>query len=103
MDSADLAKAAEVVRAKMDGVDAFGSKVRFDFGDGSSILVDGTTEPPSVAEDSADDADCTITAEASVFQDLVAGELDPTAAFMTGKISIDGDMGAAMAMSKILG
>lgn len=102
MDSADLAKAAEVIRSKIDGVDAFGSKIRFDFGDGSSILVDGTTEPPSVAENSEDDADCTITAEADVFRDLVAGELDPTAAFMTGKIRIDGDMSAAMSMSKIL-
>ena len=31
------------------------------------------------------------------------GELDPTAAFMTGKIKIDGDMGQAMKLSQLLG
>ena len=31
------------------------------------------------------------------------GDLDPTAAYMTGKIKIDGDMGAAMAVARVLG
>jgi len=48
------------------------------------------------------DADCTITAEADVFQDLLSGDLNPTSAFMSGKISIDGDMGMAMKLGSLL-
>ncbi|MCF6272798.1 MAG: SCP2 sterol-binding domain-containing protein [Rhodobacteraceae bacterium] len=48
------------------------------------------------------DADCTITADADVFQELLSGELNPTSAFMSGKISIDGDMGMAMKLGALL-
>jgi len=34
---------------------------------------------------------------------MMDGELDPTSAYMTGKIKIDGDMGAAMNVARILG
>jgi putative sterol carrier protein len=36
------------------------------------------------------------------FQDLLAGDLNPTAAFMTGKIKVAGDMTVAMALSQIV-
>ncbi|MEM6944726.1 MAG: SCP2 sterol-binding domain-containing protein [Pseudomonadota bacterium] len=36
------------------------------------------------------------------FRDLFDGALDPTSAFMTGKIKIDGDMGAAMKLVQFL-
>jgi len=50
-----------------------------------------------------EDADVTITAEADTLMALFQGELNPTSAFMTGKLKIDGDMGAAMALSSMLG
>jgi len=103
MDDAKLAKAVELIQEKMAGQDAFGSTVRFDFGDGSAILVDGNESPPRATPDAETDADCTITAEEDTFRELIEGELDPTAAFMTGKIKIDGSMGAAMAISRVLG
>jgi putative sterol carrier protein len=43
-----------------------------------------------------DNADVTMTAEADVFQAILAGDLNPTAAFMTGKLSVEGNMGLAM-------
>lgn len=103
MDDARLAKAVELVQGKMAGQDAFGSTVRFDFADGSAILVDGNQSPPSATPDSESDADCTITAQEDTFQEMMDGDLDPTAAFMTGKIKIDGDMSAAMAIARVLG
>lgn len=103
MDDARLAKAVELVQEKMNGADAFGSTVRFDFGDGSAVLVDGNQSPPKAVPDTETEADCTITAKEETFQELVEGELDPTAAFMTGKIKIDGSMGAAMAIARVLG
>ena len=33
---------------------------------------------------------------------ILDGELNPTSAFMTGKLKVDGDMGAAMRLSGIL-
>lgn len=41
-------------------------------------------------------ADVTLTAEAEVFRAILAGEMNPTMAFMTGKLSVDGNMGLAM-------
>ncbi len=47
-------------------------------------------------------ADVTLTASAEVFEAIMAGELNPTTAFMTGKLSVDGDMGAAMRLGATL-
>jgi len=49
-----------------------------------------------------DEADVTLTAEADVFQSLMSGDLNPTAAFMGGKLSVDGDMGLAMKLGATL-
>lgn len=49
-----------------------------------------------------DDADVTLTADTETFQSLMEGELNPTAAFMTGKLSVDGDMGLAMKLGAVL-
>ena len=38
----------------------------------------------------------------TIWRSLIAGELNPTMAFMTGKIKIEGDMSVAMALSQIL-
>jgi putative sterol carrier protein len=49
-----------------------------------------------------DEADVTLTAAPDVFQAMLAGELNPTAAFMTGKLKVDGDMGLAMKLGSVL-
>lgn len=49
-----------------------------------------------------DPADVTLTAEAHVFQDMLEGALNPTTAFMTGKLSIEGSMGLAMKLAAAL-
>ena len=47
------------------------------------------------------DADATITTTGEVFEKIVSGEQNPTTAYMTGKLKIKGDMGAAMKLQKI--
>ena len=47
------------------------------------------------------DADATISATAETFEKIAAGEQNPTTAYMTGKLKIKGDMGAAMKLQKL--
>jgi putative sterol carrier protein len=45
--------------------------------------------------------DCTIETSSETFSRLVSGEQNPTTAYMTGKLKIKGDMGAAMKLQKL--
>ena len=47
------------------------------------------------------DADTTIATSGETFAKIVAGEQNPTTAYMTGKLKIKGDMGAAMKLQKL--
>jgi putative sterol carrier protein len=49
----------------------------------------------------AEAADVTISASQEVFERIVAGEQNPTSAYMTGKLKLKGDMGAAMKLQKL--
>ena len=50
-----------------------------------------------------DEADVTLTAEADVFRAILAGDMGATMAFMSGKLSVDGNMGLAMKLGSVLG
>jgi putative sterol carrier protein len=47
------------------------------------------------------DADVTFSSSEENFEKIVAGEQNPTTAYMTGKLKIKGDMGAAMKLQKL--
>jgi putative sterol carrier protein len=47
------------------------------------------------------DGDVTIHATEETFRAIANGEQNPTTAYMTGKLKIDGDMGAAMKLQKL--
>jgi putative sterol carrier protein len=47
------------------------------------------------------EADATISTSSETFAKIVAGEQNPTTAYMTGKLKIKGDMGAAMKLQKL--
>ena len=55
----------------------------------------------NVSDGASPDADCTITSSAENFERIVVGELNPTSAYMTGKLKVKGDMGAAMKLQKL--
>src|SRR5579884_108510 len=55
----------------------------------------------SVHDGLEDGADCTISASQEIFEKIVAGEQNPTSAYMTGKLKLKGDMGAAMKLQKL--
>ena len=76
----------------------FDRSVKFDTGADGVIVIDGasvsTTDAP---------ADCTIKLSLDDLESLIAGDLNPTMAFMTGKLKIEGDMSVAMALSQLIG
>ncbi len=60
-------------------------------------VADGTIK---VTEDGTE-GDVTINATEETFKAIASGEQNPTTAYMTGKLKIDGDMGAAMKLQKL--
>lgn len=95
-----MAKAVEVLSQKFSGTD-FGGVAKFKIGEEGSVMVDGTQSPPAVSEGDGDAA-VTIVADSDVFQEILAGSMNPTTAFMSGKLKIEGDMGMAMKLSSAL-
>ncbi len=49
-----------------------------------------------------DEADVTLTANRETFEGLLNGDVNPTMAFMTGKLKVDGSMGTAMKLGALL-
>ena len=47
------------------------------------------------------DADATISASEETFEQIASGDLNATTAYMTGKLKVKGDMGAAMKLQKL--
>lgn len=62
-----------------------------------AVMLDGTGVRAGDEE-----ADVTLTADLDVFRAIFEGDMNPTMAFMTGKLKIDGSMGKAMALASVL-
>lgn len=91
-----LTAAQAALQEKLDGNSLDGS-VKFEINGEGALRLEGD----AVTLDDAE-ADCTLSADADVFQEIISGDLDATAAFMGGKLSVDGDMGMAMKLGSLL-
>lgn len=90
-----LEQAAAELNEKLS--DGFDGKAKFAIEGEGSIVLDGDG-----ARVSDEDADVTLSADADTFIAMIEGDLNPTSAFMTGKLTIDGDMGQAMKLAAVL-
>jgi putative sterol carrier protein len=72
----------------------------FDIDGAGKWKVDVNDGNVAVSEN-AEDADVTITTSEETFEKIVSGEQNATSAYMTGKLKVKGDMGAAMKLQKL--
>ena len=86
---ADPAKTAGMTNSYVFEIDGAG-QWKVDVDDGKITVAEG-----------GGDADAVISASEETFQKIVAGEQNPTTAYMTGKLKIKGDLGAAMKLQKL--
>lgn len=86
----------EKIRSRVES-SGFNRSVKFDTQGDGVIVIDGA----SISTEDAP-ADCTIKLSLEDLESLVAGDLSPTAAFMQGKLKVEGDMSVAMALSQLL-
>lgn len=88
-------KAVEKLSAKLSG--GFDGVAKFVIEGEGAIMLD-----PAGVRAGDEEADVTLTASAETFQAILEGDMNPTAAFMTGKLSVDGSMGLAMKLGSAL-
>ncbi|WP_371154498.1 SCP2 sterol-binding domain-containing protein [Jannaschia sp. 2305UL9-9] len=88
---------SEAVTQLSAKIGTFDGSVKFVITDEGSIMVD--QDGVRAADE---EAECTMTADAETFRGILDGDVNPTSAFMTGKLSVDGDMGTAMKLGGAL-
>lgn len=91
-----VTEAVAALNAKMDGA-GFDGTAKFVIEDEGSIIIDADG-----ARAGDDETDVSLTATTETFKAILDGEMNPTTAFMTGKLTVDGDMGQAMKLSGVL-
>lgn len=90
-----IEQAVTALNAKLGG--AFDGTAKFVIDGEGAIMLDGDG-----ARAADEEAEVTMSADADTFKDILDGTLDPTSAFMSGRLKIDGDMGAAMRLAPAL-
>ena len=88
--------AVTALKSKMAG-GSFEGSAKFVIEDEGSVIIEGDD-----VREGDEDTDVTLTADQETFEAILSGELNPTAAFMGGKLAIDGDMSAAMRLAGVL-
>jgi putative sterol carrier protein len=69
--------------------------------DGAGTWTVRVTNGAVSVREGPEDADVTITGDAETFDRISKRELNATTAYMTGKIKVKGDMGAALKLQKL--
>lgn len=87
--------AVEALSAKLTG--GFDGVAKFVITGEGAIMLDA-----SGVRAGDEEADVTLTASTDTFRAILDGDLNPTMAFMQGKLSVDGSMGLAMKLGSVL-
>jgi putative sterol carrier protein len=96
-----LESATAAIRAKAALAPKLGYRVTFDLGGDGIIYWDGTAVPAAIGNE-AGESDTTLTMSLEDLQNLIDGTLNPTLAYMTGKLKVAGSMGVALKIGQLL-
>ncbi len=96
-----LESATAAIRAKAALAPKLGYRVTFDLGADGLIYWDGTAVPAVIGNE-AGESDTTLTLSLDDLQNLIEGTLNPTLAYMTGKLKDAGSTGVALKIAQLL-
>ena len=91
-----MTHAVEAIEKKFGGT-VFDGSAKFEIEGEGSVIIDA-----SGVRVSDDETEVTLSANLETFQEILEGDLDSTAAFMTGRLKLDGDMNTAMRLASVL-
>ena len=89
------------MRKRLPQFRAFNGAARFDFGKDGLLRLDATKTPATLQREDGD-AVCTIRMSLDNFDKMLEGGLNPTLAFATGKLKVQGSMGSALKLASLL-
>jgi putative sterol carrier protein len=98
MNIEDIISAIKSKVGENSGIDA---SVKFVIDGDKFIHIDGK-QVPNVVSTEDKDADCTVKITTENISKILDGSLSAMSAFMAGKIKVEGNMGVAMNINKIL-
>ncbi|HEY6112804.1 MAG TPA: SCP2 sterol-binding domain-containing protein [Gaiellaceae bacterium] len=87
-------------RVTPDRIEGMDNTYVFDI-EGAGVWTVAVADGAVTVTEGTSDADCTFSASEETFEKIASGEQNATTAYMTGKLKIKGDMGAAMKLQKI--
>ena len=87
MSDPDVAQFTQGLKNAIGANSGLNSTLKFDFEGKGHIYVDGKSSPNAVSNEDKD-ADCTISMSRENFEKLLEGDLDPTTAYMFGKLKV---------------
>jgi putative sterol carrier protein len=98
----DRDELTERLRQRAAANPPLGYRVLIDLGEDGVIFWDGTGAAPEIGDAPGEEIDSTITISADDLTKMVEGSLNPTLAYMTGRLKVSGSVGVALKISQLL-
>jgi putative sterol carrier protein len=91
----------QAFQARTTGSASLGGLIKFDLGEEGVIVLDGSSSPTRVHNQDLQ-APCTVMVAGEDLAQILEGSLDASAAFMMGRLTVEGDMSLAMKLVGLL-
>jgi putative sterol carrier protein len=98
----EIESLTQLLASKAKMLRPLGYRLKLVVEEGGVISWDGTGSTPVVGNEDGE-VDTTLRMTAANAKALIEGRLDPTLAYMTGKLKVEGKLGVAMKLASMLG